>query len=166
VKPEPKPSVSKAQEDARLKAMAALQAKLEKQKAAEERQKRLDALRAAVAAESQQLESPIPDAPVGMPDGKGDEEGIAAQAAVQEFIQQQWSLSKYQVVGNPEAEALLLYSADGHLRHYRFIKKSGNTIFDDSLVKAINKAKILPQGLPEKMEFHIVFNLKEMLDSL
>ncbi len=163
-KPAPKPKVSKAQDNARLDAMAALKAKLEKQKAEQERQKKLDALRAAAAKQSQQIESPVVDAPVGMPDGKGDEAGISAIAAVQEFIQQQWSLSKYQVAGNPEAEALLVYSANGTLLHYRFIEKSGNTIFDESLAKAINKAKQLPEELPEKMEFNIVFNLKEMLD--
>ena len=164
-KPVPeKPKVSKAQESARLDAMAALKAKLEKQKAAEERKKQLAALRAAVARESAQIESPVVDAPVGMPTGKGDEVGVEAMGFVQEFIQQQWSLSKYQVIGNPEAEVIMLYNQTGELLHYRFIKKSGNSIFDESLVKAINKSKRLPQNLPEEMEFHIVFNLKDMLD--
>lgn len=166
-KPEPVPQKagpSKTQENALQKRLEQMRAAQARKQAEAERQTRLDALRAAAAAESQQLESPVIDAPVGMLDGKGDEEGVAAQAAVQEFIQQQWSLSKYQVVGNPEAEALLLYSADGRLLHYRFIKKSGNSIFDDSLVKAINKSRVLPQELPEKMEFQIIFNLKEMLD--
>ena len=163
-KPEERPVVSTAQETALQQRLAQLRAAQEQKQAEAERKARLDALRAAATAESQRVKSPVLDAPVGMLDGKGDEAGIAARAAVQEFIQQQWSLSKYQVIGNPEAEALLLYSAEGSLLHYRFIKKSGNNIFDESLVKAINKAKMLPQELPEKMEFHIVFNLKEMLD--
>lgn len=163
-KPKPKPKVSKVADDARLDAMAALRAKMDKQKAEAERQRQLDALRAAVAQESQQIESPVTDAPVGMLAGKGDEAGVAAVAFVQEFIQQQWRLSKYQVVGNPQAELLLLYAKDGTLKHYRFIEKSANSIFDDSLIRALDKAKLLPQELPEEMEFHIVFNLKEMLD--
>lgn len=172
VKPAPKPApkpepakVSKVQENALQKRLEQLRAKQQQQQAEAERKARLDALRAAVAKETEQVESPVLDAPVGMPTGKGDEAGVEATAFVQEFIQQQWSLSKYQVIGgNPEAEALLLYSADGRLLHYRFIKKSGNSIFDESLVKAISKSKQLPQNLPEEMEFQIVFNLKDMLD--
>ena len=163
-KPQPKPTVSKAQENTLQKRLEQMRAKQAQKQAEEERQKRLDALRAAAAAESEQLKSPIEDAPVGMADGKGDEAGVAAIAFVQAFIQQQWSLSKYQVAGNPEAEAILLYSADGTLIHYRFVKKSGNSIFDESLMRAINKSKQLNQPLPEQMDFHIVFNLKEMLD--
>ncbi len=173
VKPAPKPiskpapeaaKVSKVQENALQQRLEQMRADQKQQQAEAERQKRLDALRAAVAQESNKLESPVLDAPVGMPTGKGDEAGVDATLFVQEFIQQQWSLSKYQVIGDPEAEALLLYSADGQLQHYRFIKKSGNAIFDDSLIKAISKSKQLPQNLPEEMEFHIVFNLKDMLD--
>ena len=171
VKPEPKPApkpepekVSKVQENALQQRLEQLRAKQQQQQAEAERKARLDALRAAVAKESEQVESPVLEAPVGMLTGKGDEAGVEATAFVQEFIQQQWSLSKYQVIGNPEAEAVLLYSADGRLQHYRFVKKSGNSIFDESLVKAISKSKQLPQNLPEEMEFHIVFNLKDMLD--
>ena len=135
------------------------------QKQAEaERQAKLDALRAAAAQESERVESPVVDAPVGMLDGKGDEAGVAAIAFVQEFIQQQWRISKYQVIGNPEAEVVMFYSKAGELLHYRFAKKSGNSIFDDSLIRTFRKAKFLPQELPEQMEFQIVFNLKEMLD--
>lgn len=163
-KPEPKPKVSKSQDDALQKRLEQLRAKQVQKQAEAERQAKLDALRAAAAEQSQQIESPVVDAPVGMLDGKGDEAGIAAIAFVQEFVQQQWSLSKYQVIGNPESEVMLLYSKPGQLKHYRFVKKSGNSIFDDSLIRAIDKSKQLPQELPEEMEFNIVFNLKEMLD--
>jgi colicin import membrane protein len=156
-KPEAKSLVTKAQEKA-------LQQRLEQLRAERERQAKLDALRAAVAAETQQLESPVKEAPVGMPEGKGKEAGPSAVAFVKEFIQQQWSLSKYQVSGSPQAEVLLYYSADGSLQHYRFLEKSGNEIFDDSLVRAITRSKQLPQPLPEEMEIQIIFNLKEMLD--
>ena len=99
-----------------------------------------------------------------MIDGKGDEAGVRAVAFVQEFIQRQWSFSKYQAVGNPEAEVKLFYSAEGILLKYRFIKKSGNSIFDESLTRAIAKSRQLNQPLPEAMEFDILFNLKDMLD--
>jgi len=163
-KPEPKPAVSKAQESAletRLKKMKAVQ----EQKANEQARKdKLAALRAAVLAESSNVESPIADAPVGMMDGTGGEAGVSAIAFVQEFIQQQWSFSKYQAVGNPEAEVKMFYGAEGTLLHYKFLKKSGNSAFDASLIRAITKSRQLPKPLPESMEFHIFFNLKDMLD--
>jgi type IV secretory pathway VirB10-like protein len=163
-KADPKPAVSKAQENALQQRLEQLRAAQEKKQAEQERQKRLDALRAAASAESIKTKSPITEAPVGMLDGKGDEAGVSAIAFVQEFIRQQWNLSQYQVAGNPEAEAILTYSANGTLLGYKFVKKSGNGIFDASLVNAIIKSKQLNQPLPEQMEFHIVFNLKDMLD--
>ncbi len=99
-----------------------------------------------------------------MADGKGDEAGVSATAFVQEFIQQQWSFSKYQAAGNPEAEVKMFYNAEGTLLHYKFLKKSGNSAFDESLIRAITKSRQLNQPLPESMEFHIFFNLKDMLD--
>ncbi len=163
-KPEPKPAVSKAQESAlaaRLKKMRAAQ---EKKASEQARKEKLAALKAAAFAESSQIKSPITDAPVGMADGKGDEAGVSAVAFVQEYIQQQWSFSKYQAVGNPEAVVKLFYNANGTLLHYKFLKKSGNSVFDESLIRAIAKSKQLPQDLPEAMPFEIVFNLKDMLD--
>ena len=163
-KPAPKPAVSKAQEDnlaSRLKKMRAAQ---EKKASEQARKDRIAALKADALAESNKVSSPIADAPVGMADGTGDEAGVSAIAFVQEFIQQQWNFSKYQSAGNPEAEAKLFYNAEGTLLHYKFIKKSGNSAFDESLTRAIAKSRQLNQPLPESMEFHIFFNLKDMLD--
>ncbi|MCD6187738.1 MAG: TonB C-terminal domain-containing protein, partial [Desulfuromusa sp.] len=162
-KPAPKPAVSKAQENAlemRLKKMRAAQQK----KASEQARKdRIAALKADALAESSKVRSPIADAPVGMADGTGDEAGVSAIAFVQEFIQQQWNFSKYQAAGHPEAEVQLFYNAAGTLLHYKFLKESGNKVFDESLRRAIVKSKQLPQELPEAMPFEIVFNLKDML---
>lgn len=164
-KPEPKPSVSKSQESARLDAMAELRAKLERQKAEQERQERLDALRAAVAVESQQSESPVKDAPVGSVTGKGDQVGVDERDYVREFITQQWRLSQYQLDSRRlEAEVVLVYTAAGTMQHYRFVRKSGNELFDSSLLRAILKSKDLGQPLQEQTEFNVVFNLKDMLD--
>lgn len=165
-KPEPKPAVSKAQESALQKRLEQLRAAQDKKVQEAARKQRLEQMKAAAAAEVEKsrVKSPIDDAPVGMADGKGDEAGVSAVAHVQEFIQQQWSFSKYQAVGNPEAEVLLSYNAEGTLIHYKFIRKSGNEAFDESLRRAIAKAKQLVQPLPESMQFEIVFNLKDMLD--
>lgn len=168
VKPAPAPEPiktgpSKAQESALEKRLRELRETQEKKAQETARKDRLAELKAAAVAESAK-KSPIEDAPVGMIGGKGDEEGVSAIAFVQEFIQQQWSFFKYQAAGNPEAEMKLFYNAEGSLLHYKFLKKSGNSAFDESLTRAITKAKQLPQALPEAMEFHIFFNLKDMLD--
>ncbi len=158
-KPKPKPVVSQVQDKVRESALDKMRAKV----AAQAHKDKIAALKAAALAESL-IESPIVDAPVGMADGKGDEAGVSAIASVQEFIQQQWVFSEYQAAGKPEAEVKMAYNREGTLLHYKFIKKSGNSVFDESLTRAIVKSKHLPQALPEAMEFEIVFNLKDMLD--
>ena len=163
-KPEPKPAVSKVQENTLQQRLQQMRATQERKASEQARKDRIATLKAAALAESSKIKSPITAAPVGMVDGKGDEAGVSAIAFVQEFIQQQWNFSKYQASGNPEAEAKLFYNAEGTLLHYKFIKKSGNSAFDESLTRAIAKSKQLPQPLPESMEFHIFFNLKDMLD--
>lgn len=159
VKQKPKiQAPSKKAKDTQADAIKAMQAK-------RDRQALIAGFKDELIELTEQPKSPITDAPVGMADGKGDEAGVSAIAFIQEFIQQQWNFSKYQAVGNPEAEAKLFYNTDGTLLHYKFLKKSGNSAFDESLIRAIAKSKQLPQSLPESMEFHIFFNLKDMLDS-
>ncbi|MEE4253609.1 MAG: energy transducer TonB [Desulfuromusa sp.] len=164
--PVPKPAVSKAQENTLQKRLEQIRLNQQIKANEEARKAKIEALKAAALAESSNITSPVTDAPVGMMDGKGDEAGVSAIAHVQEFIQRQWSFSKYQAVGNPQAEVTMLYSAEGTLLHYKFIKKSGNSAFDESLIRAIAKSQQLDQPLPESMEFQILFNLKDMLDSL
>ncbi len=163
-KPEPKPAVSKAQENALEKRLEQLRAAQKQKDAEAARQSTLDRLRAAAKAESSRIESPVTNAPVGMLDGKGDEAGVSAVAFVQEYIQQNWSYSKYMATGNPEAEVKVAYDKSGTFLTYDFIRKSGDKNFDDSLMRAIAKSRQLPQPLPQAMTFEIVFNLKEMLD--
>ena len=165
-KPKPKPAVSKAQEKNLQQRLEQIRAKQLKKKQEDARKAKIEALKAAALAESNSVKSPIVDAPVGMMDGKGDEAGVSATAHVQEFIQQQWHFSKYQATGNPEAEVKMFYNAEGTLLSYKFIKKSGNSAFDESLIRAIAKSRQLNQPLPEAMEFQIFFNLKDMLDRL
>ncbi|MBE9486525.1 MAG: TonB C-terminal domain-containing protein [Chloroflexi bacterium] len=164
-KPEPTSAVSKAQENALQKRLEELRTAQAKKRAEQERKDHLDALRAAVAAESQQVKSPVADAPVGSVTGKGDEIGVDERDYVREFITRQWRLSQYQLATRQlEAVVLLVYSAEGKLRHYRFEEKSGNEIFDSSLLRAILKSKDLGQPLQEQTDFTVIFNLKDMLD--
>ena len=162
-KPQPKPAVSKTQENNLQKRLEQMRAAQQKKADVQARKDRIAALKAAALAESSKIRSPISAAPVGMADGSGNEAGVSAIAFVQEFIQQQWSFSKYQATGSPEAEVKLVYNAEGTLIHYKFLTKSGNTAFDESLVRAIAKSRQLPQPLPEAMSFEIIFNLKDML---
>jgi outer membrane biosynthesis protein TonB len=164
-KPEPEPQVSKAQENALQQRLEQLRAEQLKKQAEAERQKRLEALRAAVAEESERLESPVEDAPVGMLDGKGDEAGVAAVAYIRDLIQANWSYSPY-LSGNTnlEARVRLFYDAAGELQRYEFLEKSGVQAFDDSLTKAIIRSKNLGQPLPDTTPITVTFNLKELMD--
>ncbi|PLY03525.1 MAG: hypothetical protein C0622_04285 [Desulfuromonas sp.] len=167
VKPQPKPEPV----DPRVDALTRRLQQLEQNQAAKDdeaaRLEQLRKLRAAVAAATAAaqapVESPVKDAPVGMVDGTGDEVGVAVIAYVQEFIRSQWAFSQYQAAGQPEAEVLLSYSKTGALTNYKFVRKSGNDVFDDSLRRAIIKSQQLPQDLPESMTFNVIFNLKDML---
>ncbi len=163
-KPQAKPAVSKAEDNARQKTLERLLAAKKEREAEAARQATLARLRAAAAAESAKIESPVTNAPVGMLDGTGDEAGVSAVAFVQEYIQQNWSYSKYMASGSPEAEVKVSYDKSGTFLSYDFIQKSGDKNFDDSLMRAIAKSRQLPQPLPKAMTFEIVFNLKEMLD--
>ncbi|WP_303722663.1 TonB C-terminal domain-containing protein [Malonomonas rubra] len=163
--PEPAPIVSQVQEDTRLDALAAIKAKLKKQKEEQDRKDRIAQLKAAAEKEATQVASPIADAPVGMPEGKGDEAGVSAIAFIRELIQANWKYSPYlSAVSNPEAKVRMFYSTDGELQHYEFIEKSGVQAFDDSLTRAILQSKSLGQPLPDNEPIIVIFNLKEMLD--
>ena len=128
------------------------------------RQERLDALRAAVQAQAEAPETPIANAPVGMPDGRGTEEGVSASAYVQEFIRQNWTFPRALATGNPEAVVLVTYNAAGARTSFSWVSRSGHAAFDESLVRALTLSRQLPQPLPRTMEFTITFNLKEMLN--
>ncbi|NOY13518.1 MAG: TonB C-terminal domain-containing protein [Deltaproteobacteria bacterium] len=161
----PKPAVSEAQETALQRRLQQLRDKQRQEQAEKARQAKLDMLRAAVAAESRQVESPVRNAPVGSVTGKGDQVGVDERDYVREFITQQWRLSRYQLnTRNLEAEVVLVYSTSGKLLHYRFERKSGNEVFDSSLLRAILKSKDLGQPLQQQTEFDVTFNLKDMLD--
>ncbi len=128
------------------------------------RQERLDALRAAARAEAEAPESPIANAPVGMPDGRGNEEGVSASAYVQEFIRRNWTFPRALATGNPEAVVRVTYNAAGNRTAFSWVSRSGHAAFDESLVRALTLSRQLPQPLPQTMEFTITFNLKEMLN--
>ncbi|MEZ4485063.1 MAG: TonB C-terminal domain-containing protein [Syntrophotaleaceae bacterium] len=79
-------------------------------------------------------------APLGMPDGTGDQIGVSQELWLQERLTKNWSLSKYQVVRRArEARVRIRYNADGVLTGKKFLKPSGDSTFDDSVTRAIFK---------------------------
>ena len=83
---------------------------------------------------------------------------------VETWIKSQWSYSD--ALGNHEAIVVVKISKDGTVLAINLIKPSGNGIFDESVLKAIEQAKPLPP-LPEEYresyeEIEINFNLKDL----
>lgn len=161
----PKPAVSKTQEDALAKRLKAIQAKVDKQKAKQATADKFAKLKAAIARETSQIESPIIDAPPGSVTGKGNEVGNDMIEHIQAVITANWRYSQYLSANrNPEAEVKIKYSKEGTLIDYKVIKLSGVSAFDESLKRAIIKSKDLGDPLPEPVDITVIFNLKQMLD--
>ncbi len=149
-KPEVKPD--KSAEKARNDILAEMKAKAEREKAFAE-------LKAKIAA----LGKPEVDAPVGDPEGTGKDIGISSIRMIESIITNNWRLSQYQLPNlDLQAEVKILYSAEGKMRNWDFVEKSGNVLFDDSLQRAILKSRDLGDTLPESGEFEIIFNLKDL----
>jgi hypothetical protein len=104
------------------------------------------------------------NAPVGMMDGKGTEAGVSSDAWLHEFLKQAWRLSQYQL-GRTDlaAEVQLLFDAKGQLLSYKFTEKSGDSHFDDSVMRAILQLKDYPEPTLAGTKKDVVFNLKELL---
>jgi outer membrane biosynthesis protein TonB len=158
-KPEavPKPAPKEATYDKTLSAIEDLRRKQE-----------IDRLKqdlAQLGAKDSRQAAAVPDAPAGMLDGKGTEVGIAYDAWLHEFLKQAWTLSRYQVSRRDlKATVKLAFDAQGNLLDYKFIEKSGEERFDDSVRKAILQLKKLPNPPGSRMEKDIVFNLKDLLE--
>lgn len=104
-------------------------------------------------------------APVGMADGKGTEAGTSYDAWLHTFLKEAWTLSKYQVSRRDlEATVHLVFDPRGRLLDYRFLEKSGEDRFDDSVRRAVLQLETLPTEPGRRLEKEVVFNLKELLE--
>lgn len=161
-----KPSVKPA--DAGQQANQSVQEKIAAMRQNQQRQQELADLKSKIAAlsgDDTSGKSYGSGAPLGMPDGSGDEIGVDQQTWLQAFYKENWSLSKYQVSRRDlQATVHVTYSADGTLTNYRFVESSGDATFDDSLKKAILKTKVLPFKPGRTLQFDVVFNLKDLMD--
>lgn len=106
------------------------------------------------------------NAPLGLPTARGTEAGVDEQTWIKAFIENNWSLSKYQVVNRRDVEARvwLAYDAKGKLVDYKIVKSSNDATFDDSIRRAILKEPQLPFTPGRRLELNAIFNLKDLLD--
>lgn len=132
------------------------------------RRRELEELKAKLArleADNPRPDAAAPAAPVGMPEGKGDQAGVEQRAWLQAFYKANWRLSRYQVT-NPDLEARVRvrYDSEGNLVDYQMQKPSGDQAFDDSVKRAILLDKKLPFTPGHPLEEEVVFNLKDLME--
>lgn len=134
---------------------------------ARQREKKIEALKRRLAALAKNDSKPPPktEAPVGMPEGHGDQKGIAYDAWVHDYLKKAWALSRYQVSNIDLSATLeLKFDGQGKLVDYRFVKPSGDERFDQSVKKAILQLPTLPNPPGSPLTLEIVFNLKDLMD--
>lgn len=148
---------------------ADINAKIADMQAKKKNRQEIDDLKrklAALAVQDSRGEDAVVDAPIGMPDGTGDEVGPSYLAWLQAYLKQQWALSEYQVSRlDLEAVVRIVYDDQGRMVDFTFLEKSGDHVFDDSVKTAILKSRELPKPPPvPRWEVDVVFNLKDLLD--
>jgi outer membrane biosynthesis protein TonB len=140
--------------------------KLAAMKEKNERKALKEKLAALASGDSRDEDALASDAPLGMPDGQGDEAGVEQLVWLEAFIKSNWSLSTYALVRTDvEATAWVIYNKEGRLVDFSLQKASGEKVFDDSIKKAILKSKQLefePGFANQKIS--IIFNLRDLQD--
>ena len=106
------------------------------------------------------------DAPLGMPDGTGNQTGVSQALWLQELLKSNWSLGRYQVLRRDlEAQVRISYDAQGRLIDYRFLEESGDAAFDESVRRAILKSRELPFQPGQRLDISpVIFNLKDLME--
>ncbi|MFH1076734.1 MAG: cell envelope integrity protein TolA [Pseudomonadota bacterium] len=93
-------------------------------------------------------------------------------ATIWHQIRQQWAWPEQLAREHPNLEAVVIVKivADGHIEDIWFEEKSGNSLFDDSILRALNKSDPLTQLPPgyraSYYEVGFRFNLSEMQESI
>ena len=104
------------------------------------------------------------DAPLGMPDGTGNQTGVSQALWLQELLKSNWSLGRYQVLRRDlEAQVRVSYDAQGRLIDYRFLEDSGDATFDESVRRAILKSMELTFLPGQLLDFQVIFIIKDLM---
>jgi TolA protein len=127
--------------------------KLKREVEAKEAKERLDrAFKELERKVDSEAASEVPGAGVPSGGGEGSPEGLKMEiykASVWNKIRANWSYPE--VLGfktNPEAIVLVQVTQDGQIRDLQLIKESGNSLFDQSVVRAVKLSEPLP-SFPE-----------------
>ncbi len=151
-----------------LSAVEALRAKKEEAAKQAAKKDRIEALKnklAALTTQDSRLTGTESNAPFGMSEGTGDQAGVSFGLWLQSYLTSNWSLSKYQLSRQDlEAEIFVVYDAEGTLIRKKLTRSSGDDVFDRSVENAVRKSEKLPKAPKKRLEFNIVFNLKDLLE--
>jgi TonB family protein len=162
--PKTKPKSVEKDYQSVLSAVEALRAKKEKSG----NKGRIEDLKnklAALTAQDTRSAGSASEAPLGVADGRGDQAGPSFGLWLQSYLTSNWSLSKYQLSRQDlEAEIHVVYDREGNLIRKKLIRSSGDPVFDRSVEDAVLKSKKLPTAPKRRMEFDIIFNLKDLLE--
>jgi colicin import membrane protein len=141
--------------------------KLAKMREEQERKDEIQALKdklAALAATDTRGEDAAPVAPLGMPDARGDEAGVSTEVWLQAYLKEMWRLSRYQVSNlDLWCKVQIDFSADGRLLNFKFLRESGDVLFDDSVRTAVLKVDKLERAPGKFWQVEVVFNLKDLI---
>ena len=110
------------------------------------------------------------DAPVGLPDAKGNEAGVTSLVYVQATIQQNWALSPY-LLADPAKMAQIeawVRSLTGKTGVWRASASRGHRVIRNSTNRSSapwSSHSSLPNALPVRLEdVRVVFNLKALAE--
>jgi colicin import membrane protein len=160
-------SVEKEYQQSVLGAVEALRAKKAAEQAEAARKAKIAALKDKLAAMTGTAASAGTGsgAPLGVADGRGDQAGPSWSLWLQTYLTSNWSLSRYQVKSRDlEAVIHVVYDRDGNLIRKSLSRSSGDPVFDRSVEDAVLKSRTLPKAPGQRMEFDIMFNLKDLLE--
>ncbi|MFA5515499.1 MAG: TonB family protein [Desulfuromonadales bacterium] len=105
------------------------------------------------------------EAPLGVQAGQGTEAGPDEREWIRKYLKESWNLSKYQVTRRDlKAQTEITFDAGGQLLDYKILESSGDATFDDSVRRAILKAKQLPFQPERRLKIKAEFNLKDLLE--
>ena len=100
-------------------------------------------------------------ATVGSASGTGDEAGSAVGEWLQSAVKSKWVWAGKKRK-ELSAEIEVTFDTTGKLSNYRFMRTSGDALFDKSLTNALLKLEALPKELRKPFQETILFNLDDL----